>query len=404
MGQVSGHRARRGVFSDPPLPPPHRLQQSVCSMPTARMSLFLWGLTFHALALVLPAALGAAQDHGRLLTHSNGTLLITSPGGQILLDGHDPVALCSGSGSDTGCCPRVAVLEAENAGLKQSLEDMRGVVAGLGTRQWAVFTGTSGFDRAVSSSTDAEGNVYVVGETEGNLGGSSNAGLRDAFVHKYSGKGVKLWERQLGSPKDDIGTTSATDSTGNVFVCGTTSGGLEGLSTITPNVEDLFIVKFNSSGDQLWIQQFGSAGSDNVMAAATDADGSIILVGKTLGDMDGYTNAGQDDAFVAKFNSMGQKEWIFQFGTSSVDRAHGVATDAAGNIFVSGQTKGGILGMAHIGLEDSFVVKFASNGSQLWSKQFGTTTADISSEAATDAKGNLFLLGYVDAPIWLQRF
>jgi hypothetical protein len=64
--------------------------------------------------------------------------------------------------------------------------DAAGMAAdGGGHRLWSRQPGTSDIDSALGVATDRDGNVYVVGETSGALGGP-NKGLEDAWVIKYA--------------------------------------------------------------------------------------------------------------------------------------------------------------------------------------------------------------------------
>ena len=56
--------------------------------------------------------------------------------------------------------------------------------------------------------------------------------------------------------------------------------------------------------------------------------------------MDGNASAGNNDLFLVKYNSSGTKQWTKQFGTSSADTAYGVATDSSGKVYVSEDTFG----------------------------------------------------------------
>jgi len=96
---------------------------------------------------------------------------------------------------------------------------------------------------------NSSGNVYVAGETSGGLDGNSNSGSWDLFVVKYNSSGTKQWTRQLGTSPDERAYGVATDSSGNVYVTGFTAGGLDGNSNA--GSQDLFVVKYNSSGTKL---------------------------------------------------------------------------------------------------------------------------------------------------------
>ena len=98
------------------------------------------------------------------------------------------------------------------------------------------------------------------------------------------------------------------------------------------------------------------------------------MTGDTYGGLDGNTNAGYNDLFVVKYNSSGTKQWTKQLGTSSTDLADGVATDSSGNVYVVGYTYGGLDGNTNTGGSDIFVVKYNSSGIKQWTKQIGSSS------------------------------
>ncbi len=260
-----------------------------------------------------------------------------------------------------------------------------------GTKQWTKQLGTSSDDQARGVTTDSSGNVYVAGYTNGGLDGNSSAGSSDLFVVKYNSSGTNQWTQQLGTSDQDLATGVATDSSGNVYVAGYTGGGLDGNSNA--GSRELFVVKYNSSGTKQWTQQLGSSSSDQADGVATDSSGNVYVAGRTQGGLDGNSSAGIVDLFVVKYNSSGTKLWTQQLGTSSPDSAHGVATDSSGNVYVTGETDGGLDGNSNAGPHDLFVVKYNSSGTKQWTQQFGTSSPDIAHGVATDSSGNVYVAG-----------
>ena len=88
------------------------------------------------------------------------------------------------------------------------------------------------------------------------------------------------------------------------------------------------------------------------------------MTGDTLGDLDGNTNSGGEDIFLIKYNSSGTKQWTKQLGTSSTDIGIGVTTDSSGNIYVTGYTLGDLDGNTSSGGDDIFLVKYDSSGTK----------------------------------------
>jgi hypothetical protein len=252
---------------------------------------------------------------------------------------------------------------------------------------WAAQIGTSGDDRSRCVAVDAVGNAYVSGRTFGNIGGP-NAGSEDAFLRKFDASGNVLWSQQIGTASDEYGWGVAVDAAGNAYMCGTTGGSLGGPSA---GGMDTWLTKFDSSGNELWRQQIGTAVIDATWSVAVDASGNAYVSGSTKGDLGG-TNQGGNDAYLTKFDTSGNELWGRLIGTSSNDESYSVAVDAAGNVYFSGIT-GGSLGGPSAGGSDAYLAKFDSSGNELWRQQVGTASEDYGLAVAVDASGNAYISG-----------
>lgn len=250
------------------------------------------------------------------------------------------------------------------------------------------------YGRAVA--TDSSGNVYVTGYTTGNLDGIARTGYRDFFVTKYNSSGVKQYTKLLGVAKANTEATSvATDSSGNVYVVGTAFGALDGIALT--GITDFFVTKYNSSGELQYVKQLGVAGKATTGASvATDADGNVYVSGTTYGALDGIALTGTSDFFVTKYDGSGVKQFTRLLGVAGANtQARSVATDSSGNVYVAGIAYGALDGIALTGTTDFFVTKYDSNGVKQYTKLLGVKDADTSSNSvATDkVSGHVYVAG-----------
>jgi len=255
-----------------------------------------------------------------------------------------------------------------------------------GNELWVCQLGTTGTESANGIAADATG-VYVTGSTTGTFPGQTSAGGQDAFVRKYDSAGGVLWTSQFGSSDADQAVAIAVDASG-VWVSGTTGGSLPGQTSA--GGQDGFVRRYDAGGTVLWTRQFGTPAADSATGVAAD-DSGVCVSGATAGTFAGQTSAGGIDAFVLKHDISGGQLWTRQFGSADSDRANGVAVGGSG-VYVAGETGGTLPGQASAGDQDAFVGRFDSGGNPIWTRQFGTVGADSVAGVAASAAG-LFVAG-----------
>jgi hypothetical protein len=123
---------------------------------------------------------------------------------------------------------------------------------------------------------DASGNRYVVGNFSATAdfdpsAGTANltsAGGSDIFIAKYNSSGDYVWAKRIGGTGADQGNSLTLDGSGNVFLTGYFAGTVDfDPSASTANLisaggNDIFIAKYNSSGDYVWANGIGGTGID----------------------------------------------------------------------------------------------------------------------------------------------
>ena len=114
------------------------------------------------------------------------------------------------------------------------------------SKQWTKLLGTSSDEDGNGVTVDSSGNIYVTGRTGGALASIANSGSSDIFLVKYDSTGETQWTKLLGTSSDDYGFGVTVDSSDNIYMTGYTAGGLDNNSN--SGSLDIFLVKFNSDG------------------------------------------------------------------------------------------------------------------------------------------------------------
>jgi hypothetical protein len=267
------------------------------------------------------------------------------------------------------------------------------VVTGAGAQThteapaWAWQRGTAGDDQVVGLAV-GQGGVYVAGQTMGQMEGTPSAGGVDFFLGRLGEDGSQQWLKQAGTAANDYATGVAVDdrvSTAvQVYVVGYTAGGLDG--NTPAGGQDVFVRGYDGQGNRRWTRLLGTAAGDFGQAVATGPDGAVYVAGYTSGALGGATAGGQD-AFVAKYDGQGNLQWVRQVGTDKNEQARGVAVDAAGGVYVVGQTFGNLGGTnASTTTSDIFVVKYDGQGNEQWRRQSGTAGTETAQGVATSRR------------------
>jgi len=286
-------------------------------------------------------------------------------------------------------------------------------------------------DCGKSIAVDAEGNVFVAGETLSSefpttpgAYRTSRTGNTDVFVSKFNSGLINLLASTfLGGALNHERTCSiATDAGGNVYVAGST------YSTDFPTTRgtydaarngrwDIFVSKFNNGLTNLLASTFLGGNADEYgYSIAIDADGNVYLTGETLspgfpatpGVYDTSYSGGYYDAFVSKFNRGLTSLLASTFlGGGSGDNGRAIAVDGAGNVFVTGNTCSKDFPATpdaydtsyNGGNDDVFVSKLSNGLTNLLASTFlGGYSNDHATAIAIDTGGNVYVTGETVSP------
>ncbi|TAL61911.1 MAG: hypothetical protein EPN85_03715, partial [Bacteroidetes bacterium] len=248
-----------------------------------------------------------------------------------------------------------------------------------GTWTWA--KQSHGVGNCNGSAADAFGNVYVTGSFDTNwsptmtfgstiLTGTVSGAAYNFFIAKYDVSGNALWANGVNyAGASCSGWGVAPDASGNVYAAGTYGSGsnqpITFGSTTLPYAgnSDLFLVKYDVSGNVLWARGAGGTGGDVAYCAVADVSGNIYLAGLstspsiTFGNNITLTTTGSG-YFLAKYDASGNVLWAKNTSVYPFD----MAADASGNVYIAGRGVAVSPGASF----DGWLVKYDASGNLLW--------------------------------------
>jgi hypothetical protein len=184
---------------------------------------------------------------------------------------------------------------------------------------------------------------------------SWGAGGKDVFVVKTDAAGHMQWQNVIGGLSDDVAYGIVQNAAGDYYVAGATNS--YGLGS-----SDVYLIKFNSTGDTLWTKTYGGAQADNARAIMLTANEEIVMAGGTAS-----FGAGSNDAYLIKTDTLGNLLWFKTIGRSGNDYAL-----ALNNIHDSGFIIGGYT-ESYAAL-NGYAIRTDSIGDTLWTKAFDIGT------------------------------
>ncbi|HEX8221423.1 MAG TPA: SBBP repeat-containing protein [Chloroflexia bacterium] len=249
---------------------------------------------------------------------------------------------------------------------------------------YSTYLGGSGFDEGNGIAIDTGGNAYVTGSTAStnfptlNAIQANNAGDRDAFASKLNAKGSALvYSTYLGGSSFDECNGIAVDAAGSAYVTGMSQSTdfptANAIQAANAGGSDAFVSKLNAEGSALVYSTYlGGSSSDAGNGIAVDAAGNAHATGYTQStnfptvNSIQDDNAGGSDVFATELNAEGSALVHSTYlGGDMDDNGNGIAVDAAGNAYLTGDTQSANfptanpLQAAYGGGYDGFVAKIA---------------------------------------------
>lgn len=280
---------------------------------------------------------------------------------------------------------------------------------------WCTYFGGADHDFIADIDLDLFGHPVVTGHTRSTTGISTDLtvlpGNENAFIAKFTTDGFQMWGTYFGGWFDE-GLGIALDENDDIYICGITSSTV-GIST--PGAHqvanggglDAFLVKYSAAGERLWGTYIGGAGGDKATAVAMMPDGSVAVVGDTESPTGIASPAAHqpqpgsiDDSFVARFASNGTRIWGTYLGGGGVEYLNAVKITTEGNLLVAGQSESAENIASELAFQpqpageyDAILVSLSSDGDFLWGTYLGGPLLDVAHDLAIDPMTGHAIIG-----------
>ncbi|MFI5135222.1 MAG: SBBP repeat-containing protein, partial [Chitinophagales bacterium] len=273
-----------------------------------------------------------------------------------------------------------------------------------GQMKWSTYFGGYQNEITYAIAVDSHDDIYIVGSSTSNgitttgVYQQNQAGQGDIFIAKFDTTGFLMWCTLMGGPAVEQARAVACDVHDFVYIAGYTESAegiasSNGRDTSYNGNGDAFLSKFTSTGQRVWSTYIGGTGQDRAHSLEYD-NGFIYVLGTCESDTGFATvnahqisRGGNEDAFLAKFDTLGNRIWSTYYGGTETDHGRCVKIDGAHNIYITGFTASDT-GIGTAGTfepnwfaaysqddgspyTDGYVAKFTPEGKRIWGSYYG---------------------------------
>lgn len=293
--------------------------------------------------------------------------------------------------------------------------------------KWVNQIGNNNIDGITKVINDLDDNLYVVGYFYGTLDVDPSSktkhliskGDADIYIAKFNADGNLIWAQSFGGSLEDVGYGLSLNNEGDLFVSGSFYNSVDfdpsdsNYNVSSKGASDVFLSKFDSSGNFIWVKTFGSVNYDYNRALNIDNSNNIYLPGTFTGSIDFDPGNGVEiltansfDVFLVKLNSDGEFVWVNHLKSKYDSFVYGVVSDGNEACYISGFYSDSLLFDSKIeesninskGQHDVFIYKFNKDGKFIWNHSIGSPNEEQLQDIQIDNDNNLVFCGiFIDS-------
>jgi len=290
------------------------------------------------------------------------------------------------------------------------------------TWQWALNAGNNEDDRGNGIATDSNGNVYSTGSfassniTFGTYTLTNNS-YYSGYILKQDTLGNVIWAKCItGTSNNNVGCGDiCTDSNGNIYVVGTFQGivNFEGVTLTANGISDIFIIKYDSNGNQIFVKQSSNSYLNSVgQKIFVDNNGYIYITGVfggALGSQLNFNNQivtnsvqGYQDVYLFKLDSNANAIWGKSISGITTKNVKSIGADNNGNVYLIGDFLSPTITIGNTTLTNSvsnsstadiYIARYNNSGDVVWAYSFGGQQYDYGRDLKVDSNGDIHVTG-----------
>jgi hypothetical protein len=231
------------------------------------------------------------------------------------------------------------------------------------------------------------------------------------------------WAKGITCTEEFSPSSVKTDSDGNIFVAGEFSDiaefntGHESAALESFGYDDIFISKFNTNGQLIWVKNIGGKYNDVCNSMTLDENSNIYITGRFSSTVDFNPGEGNyelesnsgADIYIAKYDSSGVFLWAVRIGGEGYndgdDEGTSIITDNDGNVLVTGWFQGTVDFNPGAGVHNlstarvsCFILKLSADGEFIWAEKINSPDGGVEGHTIrTDSKNNVYVSGLFKA-------
>ncbi len=195
----------------------------------------------------------------------------------------------------------------------------------------------------------------------------------DISTIKYDASGNQLWIAVYDGGLNDNAVDLTIDNMGNVYVAGNRE--------IANNESQFVTIKYDSNGNKIWLSTYHDENIDIAAALTIDSNGNTYVTGSSE---DHYYDKNYT---TIKYDNQGTQIWVANYDNSLMDATVAIAIDSAGDVYVTGSSQDQYYN------DNYTTIKYDSLGTQLWVASYDNGFNDSAVDLVVDNLGSLYVTG-----------